>query len=453
MTIGISPTSKPWLSHINADWCFTSLFGCALIGSSLGSELLGIFTLALSLWSLVWIIVYRRSVAPLTRYEKIACIFLILFFIEHQFSRYVIGNPTEITSGGYAHFLLVIIPLYIHARHRTLIIKHLLYWGIAALVVALISASWQVLVLDTTRASMIFKGHEIMFGDFVLVTTLITLATTLTIPASIKARGLAIAVAVFGTTSVLLSGTRGAYIAIPLSLFLLYLGSKYIGDQHRLISKKLVVVCLVCGALLLTGIALTDKGRYYVNRAEAMIDVAAIAMNTNLDSQSLGTIDSYADRYRIIMLIVGWQMFLEKPVFGHGWGSFSKGKHDFVAKSSFLAGYSEENKNRFLGFNQPHNDYIRFLCEQGLVGFTFLMLLLCVPLWWLWCNITHNRGQQQLQIMALIGALVALAYMHFYLTEGITGRSAMFSHQLVLLTIYISQVSHLKRRINTNAHV
>ena len=439
-----------FLRKINADWCFTSLVGGALIGASLGSELLGVFTLALCLWSLVWVIACRRSIAPFTKYEKGSCIFLVLFFLEHQFSRYVIGNPEVVTSGGYAHFLLMIIPLYIHVRHRTLAIKHLLYWGIAALIIALVSACWQVLVLDTTRANMVFTGHEIMFGNFALVTTLISLTATLILPTSIKAWRLAIAVAVCGIVVVFLSGTRGAYITIPLSFLLLYLGSKYIRGRQHVLSKKLVAVALLCCALLLTGIALTDKGKYYVDRAEAMIDVVAITTEVSLDGHKLDATDNYADRYRIIMLIVGWQMFLEKPVFGHGWGSFSKVKSRFVEYSGILAGYPKENKKKFLEFNQPHNDYVRFLCEQGLIGFIFLMLLLCVPLWWLWRHVTHNRGQEQLQIMALSGALIALAYMHFYLTEGISGRSAMFSHHLVFLTIYISQVTHLKQRIDTH---
>ena len=88
---------------------------------------------------------------------------------------------------------------------------------------------------------------------------------------------------------------------------------------------------------------------------------------------------------------------------------------------------------------------MRFLSEQGLVGFLFLILLLFGPLWWLWQALKH-RGHSQKQTYALCALVVALAYIQLYITEGITSRSAMFSHQLVLLSVLISQVARLKRQ-------
>ena len=61
---------------------------------------------------------------------------------------------------------------------------------------------------------------------------------------------------------------------------------------------------------------------------------------------------------RILLLESGWKLFIDSPIIGHGQDSFEI--------LSYLRGYAS---------GPPHNEYLRYLTDQGLIGlFVFLMI-------------------------------------------------------------------------------
>lgn len=435
----------PWLKARGADWYFSLFFGLALVSASLGSQLLGLFTLILCVWSLVWLILNRQSIVPFSLFEKTATLVLISFFIAQKFSQYAIADADVVHAGGYPHYLLVIIPLYIHARQRVVTISSIVGFGLLAVAVALLSTLGQIIFTDSIRANMLLGGHEIMLGYFVLISTMLTIAAMIGRAQKPMHTAVIALVLVAGLFAVFLSGTRGAYIVVPLLLLLLVVGDYLINLQgQRVASLTMLSLVLALALVVAANFLASPKRQIYINRVESMLRTVAVASNGSVENKDIQGI-GYADQSRLLMLAIGWQLFLEKPVFGHGLGSYANNKNRFVQNNQTLQHYSKVWKNYFLGFNQPHNEYVRFLSEQGLVGFFFVLLLLFGSLWWLWGALKH-RGQVQKQTYALCALVVALAYIQFYATEGITSRSAMFSHQLVLLSVLISQVARLKRQ-------
>ena len=435
-----------WLKSRGADWCFSSLFGLALVSSSLGSTLVGVFTLTLCLWSFIWLALNLRSVGSFSSFEKGAAVVLITFFLAQQLSKYFVTDPDIIVSSGYAHYLILIIPLYMHSRQRVLTTSSIVNFGTIAIAVAFISSIWQVSFTGALRANMLFGGHEIMFGDFVLVSTMVTLAAMMPNAQNYKQKLAVTFVIGAGLLSVFLSGTRGAYVSVPLLLLLLIAGDRLINQKgQRTLSLKVLGMLCVLAVLVTSGFLASAKKVSYGDRIESMFEAFTVATNNgNGDSEPTEAMNM-GDQNRLLMLAIGWELFLAKPLLGHGLGSYSVEKNKLAEENQTLQNYTTEDKKEFFKFNQPHNDYIRFLSEQGLIGFFFLLLLLFGPLWWLFNSLTH-REQSDKQTYALCALVVAIAYIQFYMTEGVTSRSAMFSHQLVLLSVFISQVSRIKRQ-------
>jgi len=79
---------------------------------------------------------------------------------------------------------------------------------------------------------------------------------------------------------------------------------------------------------------------------------------------------SVSDRYSLWQ--TAWTVFLEHPLAGSGWGTFSARYFDFMTR--------QEIAGPFDLFRNAHNILLHFLAETGLVG----ALLLAAPLlWWL----------------------------------------------------------------------
>jgi len=71
-----------------------------------------------------------------------------------------------------------------------------------------------------------------------------------------------------------------------------------------------------------------------------------------------------------------YNMFLEKPVFGHGWGTFKLLSPDFQSKIT-------EKEQRFYGYYQrdfrAHSDWLQLLAEGGVFVFvSFLLIILII---------------------------------------------------------------------------
>ncbi|HET7840396.1 MAG TPA: O-antigen ligase family protein [Terriglobia bacterium] len=96
--------------------------------------------------------------------------------------------------------------------------------------------------------------------------------------------------------------------------------------------------------------------------------VVAIALIGSLD-QTLGT----RIAGRIYLSRVAWQMFLEHPLLGGGWGTFQLGFLDHQAR--FLAAHPELTRYWTMAW-ELHNDPLQLLVEAGVLGFAAFAWLL-----------------------------------------------------------------------------
>lgn len=141
--------------------------------------------------------------------------------------------------------------------------------------------------------------------------------------------------------------------------------------------SELLAVILVLGLLLILHMDLEHIGARKIRRitAAAVAVIAAVAVML-----TRGMLDRYIETFvdltrhgsggieaagngRLILWRDAYRLFTESPVFGIGWRQFS-----------------EQNNVLYMEGNNVHNDYLQWLCENGIVGF----LLIFVPFMYLW---------------------------------------------------------------------
>ncbi len=163
-------------------------------------------------------------------------------------------------------------------------------------------------------------------------------------------RALSIAFLVVFAIGMILSGTRGSWVATVGGLVIVYLPR--LKPRHYLI----IILSIVLG----TGIALQ------------------VPVITDFVNYRLGSAISSGGEGRITIWLVSWNMFLQHPVLGVGWrmSETFMSLQDFDGTRQNLTW--ESNFGRFQP-RTPHNIYLQNLVELGIVGFILFMIWL-IPL-------------------------------------------------------------------------
>lgn len=130
---------------------------------------------------------------------------------------------------------------------------------------------------------------------------------------------------------------------------------------------------------------------------------------------------------RIILWKMAWNAFLEKPIFGHGWGFFST--------------IAPESGNTHA--TNAHCAYLQLLCETGIVGF---LLIGSVFLYFLISAIVRVFSVKNMT--QLMNTLVALFLILFMLGEGVVDNSLYYPHWMILISIALILLFKTKEKTN-----
>jgi O-antigen ligase len=143
---------------------------------------------------------------------------------------------------------------------------------------------------------------------------------------------------------IFLAGERASFLFLNLStIFIICFISQF---------KLARLIVLVCAYCLITFITINDKQFYdrYITSVNQSLYYGKSDSSINIFSQAH---DSFAR--------TAWNMFLDKPILGHGPNSF----RIKCSNPLYAQGSSPCNTH-------PHNFYIQLLAETGIVGFLFL---------------------------------------------------------------------------------
>jgi len=217
-----------------------------------------------------------------------------------------------------------------------------------------------------------------------------------------------------GLWASLASGSRGAWIALPLFAYILSLTPPKVRTWHRATVLALITALMVASYYAVPSVqqridpALHEAARYFASPD---------THNTNLGS--FGT--------RIEMWRVGLETFRDNPWLGAGFTDF---------KQRVQAGISEGVINPELSNHEHlHNEIITTAAKLGILGLGALFIF-WLGLWHTFRSYLKNAQQKpELGFFAIIGLLTIGGFALFSLSDSMFGTFAGIHAQALLLAI------------------
>ena len=237
------------------------------------------------------------------------------------------------------------------------------WWNgmVAGALLAGLYALWFVLSGQTGAHGSRVEGttNPIYFGGFALAFALMLLPRLVGGQEASRRRILVLLAITLALAANALSGSRGAWLAIP-ALLLIY--PLTLGRRLRpALRLGLPLALLALSAAIIAGAAMLINDRY----TETLLDLGRLHQGLPSDG---------AIGLRLGMWQVAWQQFLEQPLFGAGPGSFRQALLAAIDRGQLSAA-------DFAGFRHPHNQYLSVMLVAGLVGLASLLFLLGSALW------------------------------------------------------------------------
>jgi len=160
---------------------------------------------------------------------------------------------------------------------------------------------------------------------------------------------------------ILLTGERNALLIFLICIFLFCFLQKKIRIVTFLISNVTFLIIL----LLVSQNTQTIKGRYL-----NVLNISASKNESSIIEKITNTPWSY--HYQ-----AGFELFLEKPLVGHGYKSFRLKCSETKIDKDTVAN-KEKYKDYRACSSHPHSYIIEFLSENGIVGFLFFIVFLFI---------------------------------------------------------------------------
>ena len=156
------------------------------------------------------------------------------------------------------------------------------------------------------------------------------------------------------------------------------------------------------------------------------------------------TIETADQDSRMICTKVTWKMAQEELWFGWGAGSW-RYIFPMYQKSYPKIFYIRYHPSRgWMGrkiYHYAHNDVVQFLCEYGIVGCSFLLLIFG---YWVWCLLFRAAGNTMSAVMLLIGLVMVFghAFADFILQSPVywVALNGLFCVSVKLLSLHSERV-------------
>lgn len=247
-------------------------------------------------------------------------------------------------------------------------------------------ALYQRFVLHEPRAEGVHMA--IMFGDVAMAMGLMSLASIQRF-ARTRLSFLPLLAFAAGITASILSGTRGGWMALVLSVVPIY-------SYGRHAVGRRVIVFALAGVSLLAASAFVPE----LGVRERFADIAG-----DIQKYREGNPDT-----SIGLRLENWQgavkIFSEHPLTGIGRANYEQGLKNLVAR--------QELSPAVLGLRHAHNELLHAFATEGIIGGFVLIFLYAAPFTFFVRRLRHDPTCQP---YALAGLLLVLSFIDFGLTQ------------------------------------
>lgn len=321
--------------------------------------------------------------------------------------------------------LLLIVPLYFLFK-QYLTKSKVIWWGLATAVIAC-----GLVAIYERQYGSLYSGfslrakaatHPILFADVILSMTFMWLAYfTTQIGHQIKTieNWLWLPVLLLGLTAVFLSGSRGAWVVVPVLVLMMFWQFR---DQ--LSSKKLMISAAVLMAVMLAAYLLPATG--IKKRIELTVDNVAKYEAGTQKGSSIGT--------RFEMWKASLMIFNENKSVGVGWGNYKESAQKLVDDGRVFKSAA--------AWNHPHNQFLSMMVNGGSIMLLALLLFIIVPL--LLLRRSLDYGGSEARAYTLAAMVLIVSYAGYGLSEAILERSIPTVFYAFYLALFFAMVSRSK---------
>jgi len=254
--------------------------------------------------------------------------------------------------------------------------------------------------------------HPIAFGHLSLVLAFMS------IPArdELKKRNINVIIPAssftMGIIAVVLSGTRGAWIAIPaLGVILFYYSGYYFRLMNRLVFSVLIILFFI-GIYHIPAIPVAERMNVFFE------ELILYHKGDRTYSSTATRIEGYR---------VSIDIFKDHPIIGAGPGNYEPLMHRL----------NERGKNYEIAaaHSQPHSAFALAMAEGGIIGLGGLLGLFIIPLA---AAIRCIRRNPHLRHLGYAWIILVIGFMHFGLTETIFGRNVNLSFYIFFTALIMA---------------
>jgi len=260
--------------------------------------------------------------------------------------------------------------------------------------------------------------NSIIFGDVSMLIVVITVCALLTVSQKWHHYLLGVLVVCMALSASVISGTRGAWILLPVALvWFLWIKRKSLG------LKSLMLVMLL-GVLLLLGAG-------NLHTVKSRVNIAIQQYQSYLENPA--KMSSIGERLEM------WQdsitIWKARPLLGSGIGDF---------KNDRLQLFKNGQSNLGVDYDHAHNIYFDILATAGLTGLFGMLIFMQIIPFQMFYSFWIKEHDPWVKFYALSGMTAIIAFAVFGLTEGWLARKPFVHTYIMCLLVFMSSIAIVK---------
>ena len=379
----------------------------------------GYSALLILLISLLGLWVTRKEAGPKWQSWEKWWIFSILLFFGLIVVDVLMGYG-DISVLDSPSRLMLAIPVFVYIRKVGVDIDSVWVASAIGAVLSGVYAYYQHDVLGLNMAQG-FTSH-IYFGQIALVLTFFSFIG-LMMNKKIWVKGLLLVAVIVGFYAVLVSGSRGGWVAIP-AVVALFLSVK---AGKSSIGTKIISISLLTAVLYAAYQApqLPVKSR---------VDAAVNNVIAYYQEDQVNT----SSGFRLEMWKAAWLMTQDSNFLGVGEAQYHANLIKLIKESKV--------DERLDYFSAPHSQYFNSLVEQGAIGLFSLMLMILIPLK-VAIKVIKRDGKNK--YIGLFISVLIVSYLDFMLTADTLERQLMVLMYAFIISILMGGLSYSKLNENS----
>lgn len=313
--------------------------------------------------------------------------------------------------------LLLAIPVYLFIRRVGININAIFIGSfLGALVVA--GYSWyQYEYLNISR-SLGITSNPIFFGQIALILAFFSFCGFFVYKRKVHIL-LAFIGALLALYALIISGSRGGWIAIPAIFIFLF------GANVWSVSKKNIIATVTIFVLVSIGLYTVDNSPVKIRINAAISDINLYVTKDHLTATN--SVGSRFEMWKGALLIAKDSYFL-----GVGEASYSSARQQLI---------DDNRVHKKILHLDPHNMYLNTLAKQGVFGLIALLLIMLIPLRKFYKDAITNSASKHTSIM---GAILVIAYLDFMLTTSTFIYQYMVVFFIFILVALLGNLIHKK---------